>query len=131
MNTIQSCIYILVFCWLIFIALLMSGRGKGRKKTRRRKLSLTEKKIHGILLTDIYVIHEHFQIYVFRQMTWFSWLRENGLISNILKCHCGKTCALRKRSKTTDGYSFRRSSGHQFGMRKYSIFQGSSYDIPD
>lgn len=64
-------------------------------------------------------------------MTFFPWLRENGLLSNSLKCHCCKTCALSKRSKTTDGYSFRCSSGHQFGMRKYSFLQGSSYDIRD
>ena len=101
-------------------------------KNTAKKVITYRKKIHGKSLSEISVIHGHFQIYVFRPMTFLPWLRENGLLSNSLKCHCCKTCALNKRSKTTGGYSFRCSRCHEFGWESIHFFKDSlMYDIRD
>jgi hypothetical protein len=55
----------------------------------------------------VFLIHGHFEIYVFRPMAFCTWLREYGLLFDSLKCHCCKSCA-------TDGYSFRCRSGNIF-----------------
>lgn len=62
----------------------------------------------------------------------FPWLREHGILAEELKCiHCDQICRLNKRSSKSDGFTFRCKNGHEFGMRKYSFFEGSSFDIRD
>jgi len=63
--------------------------------------------------------------------TVFQCLRENQLLASELSCHWGEIAILNKRSKITDGYTFRCKGGREMGMRKFSFSQGSSYDIRD
>jgi hypothetical protein len=66
--------------------------------------------------------------------TWtlsFKGSGENQLLASELPCHCGEIAVLNKRSQTTDGYTFRCKGVHEMGMRKFSFFQGSFYDIMD
>jgi len=109
----------------------MSGKGKGRKKHGEGSYHLQRKDSREFTFRDFRNPWTFSNLCLWSNDIFFPWLRENGLLSNSLRWHCGKTCSLNNRSKTTDGYSFPCSSGHQFGIRKYSFLQGSSYDIRD
>lgn len=63
----------------------------------------------------------------------FSWLRRQGLLASEITCSkCGTQATLKQRERSSDGYTFRcRGSKHEYGMRKYSFFEGSAYNIRD
>ncbi|MEW8548562.1 MAG: IS1595 family transposase [Candidatus Thiodiazotropha sp.] len=61
----------------------------------------------------------------------FAWLRHNGLLPEIVQCSSGEVAKLNHRQKVKDGFSFRCTKGHEYGMRKFSFFEGSPFNIRD
>ena len=63
----------------------------------------------------------------------FQWLGNQGLLAMEVTClTCGTAAKLRSCDRSSDGYSFRcKGSKHEYGMRKYSFFEGSAYNIRD
>lgn len=64
----------------------------------------------------------------------FGWLRDKKLLISEVRCtQCNNVCKLYKRQRRKDGFSFRcnKHSNVELGIRKYSFFQGSAYNIRD
>lgn len=60
----------------------------------------------------------------------FEWLRRRDLLVSELECPtCSETCRITKRSSKSDGFTFRCKNGHEYGIRKYSFFERSSFNI--
>ncbi len=65
-----------------------------------------------------------------------SWMREQNLLATHIRCSIcndGTVCSLRKRSKATDGVSFRCpvNPSHEYSMRKFTWFEKSQLRIQD
>jgi len=96
--------------------------GKSRKKHGEGSWALRKTDPGDITFEDFKNPWTFSTIFMKDKDTVFQWLRENQLLASELPCRCGEIAILNKRSKTTDGYTFRCKSDHEMGMRKYSFF---------
>ena len=61
------------------------------------------------------------------------WLRDRGLILSQLSCPtCHMPCHLKKRTKKKDGLTWMcKTKKHEFGFRKFSMFEKCQYSLQD
>ena len=105
------------FLFTVFFIEIMA-QSKPRKTPGEGSYNLRKTDVDSITFPDFQNPWTFHFLFTQNDPVLFRWLRDNGLLAEIIHCRSGETAKLQCREKAADNFAFRCKKGHEYTMRK-------------